>query len=269
MFSLTVGGLVAAGSLVGIGFASKTWRERLVDSYLFRPRVPRRLNVRDGFEKCGKYHYWIDRPRQATNLIIVYLHGNAESIEDSREYLSRLSSRAILLAPEYTGYAWTDYARIQPSVRDTKTACLAILKKIRTKRESVILIGRSIGTGFACWLANQLPAGVVTAVILLSPFTSISDLARNLVPCSCASSSLISERLLNNECELKRIAHTTAILILHGEDDDIVPARHSRKLYKSLLSQHHPDVQLVIRPGEHHNNLQSLPIVSDLIHNLQ
>jgi len=64
----------------------------------------------------------------------------------------------------------------------------------------------------------------------MSPFTSIKDVAYNLVG---SLSVLITDHFNNLEC-MKNIK--CPVLFIHGEDDQLIPNTHSSKLLDALMS---------------------------------
>ena len=72
----------------------------------------------------------------------------------------------------------------------------------------LLLVGRSIGASPACWLARYRSVG---ALVLMSPFKSIKELARDLV--GWLLSQLIAERFRNIDL-IKEV--TCPVFIVHG-----------------------------------------------------
>jgi fermentation-respiration switch protein FrsA (DUF1100 family) len=72
----------------------------------------------------------------------------------------------------------------------------------------------------------------------MSAFTSIKDVAYNLV----GSISYFVNDHFNNLESMKNIK--CPVLLIHGEDDQLIPCSHSSKLYDALLSQIENDLAL-------------------------
>lgn len=70
----------------------------------------------------------------------------------------------------------------------------------------------------------------------MSPFTSIKDVAYNFVG---SISYFVNDHFNNLEC-MKNIK--CPVLLIHGEDDQLIPYSHSNKLFDALLSQIESDV---------------------------
>jgi pimeloyl-ACP methyl ester carboxylesterase len=162
----------------------------------------------------------------------------------------------ILLAPEYPGYSANEYEKITPTETNAKEACYAACMHLLNQYNhqsitKIILIGRSIGSGVALWLANQ--PGIknkLYGIILVSPFASVGDLATD----HCAPGAVvIPSDAFPNTTEIQHISTKTHVLILHGTQDTVILPRHSQLLYKAFKGSFK---SLVLVPGAHHDDLE-------------
>lgn len=84
-------------------------------------------------------------------------------------------------------------------------------------------MGRSIGSGPACYLASHHFTG---GLFLITPFTSIKDTVKSIY--GGVAASLVKERFENKKwiqsCKCP-------VLFIHGVEDKIVPYQHSKELY--------------------------------------
>jgi fermentation-respiration switch protein FrsA (DUF1100 family) len=112
-------------------------------------------------------------------------------------------------------------------------------------RDRVLYLGESLGGAVALELAlAHPPAGLV----LLSAFTSVRDMARlhyRLVPAAAVPDAYPSLRLI--------AGLRAPLLVLHGEDDMIVPVEHARALFDAAPG---PKRLRVVR-GAGHNDIVS------------
>jgi len=113
--------------------------------------------------------------------------------------------------------------------------------------DKLVLYGESLGTGVAIQLLLEIEEPA--ALVLEAPFTRLIDLAPALVPPGLAE-SLMVDRYDN----LSKIAKVQApLLVLHGDQDGIVPVAMSRQ----LLEQAQTEKQGVFLAGGGHNDLWS------------
>ncbi len=136
--------------------------------------------------------------------------------------------------------------------------------------ENIIPFGRSLGTGVAVNIALEKP---VKALILESPYMSIKKLANKQFPYLFPSvllkynfnsyGKLIAEKLdvpvkhnFNSYGKLIAEKLDIPILIVHGENDELIPCEHAKELYSVIKGE---GKKLVLIKGGAHNDLSSFP----------
>jgi fermentation-respiration switch protein FrsA (DUF1100 family) len=92
--------------------------------------------------------------------------------------------------------------------------------------EQIVVYGESLGSGQAIRLAVARP---VAAIVLESPLTSTVDVAR-------ATYFWLRLRLLiadqyNNERNIRAVP--VPVLVLHGEEDEVIPVEMGRRVYRA------------------------------------
>lgn len=107
----------------------------------------------------------------------------------------------------------------------------------------IVILGYSVGTGPAAWLASQ---NYPQKLILLAPYYSLADEAKTLYP---FLPSFILKYPLQTH---KYIQHTSAsIIIFHGDADELINHSSSLRLQKYFK----PGDRLIILKGQHHNGI--------------
>ena len=162
---------------------------------------------------------------------IMICHGNAEDIGDFNiEYFSKNSQVNVCIF-DYAGYGLHSLSHC--SEEETRKDALAVYNYINP----TILYGRSIGTGVACHLANiKQPK----KLILVSPFLSIVRLFMDTV---------ITRDYFENYKIAPSISSKT--LIMHGQNDKIIPLYHSTMLSRLFTNLY----DLIIIPDTGHNDI--------------
>jgi len=172
--------------------------------------------------------------------LIVYCHGNSADIGHCRKdidiILDSMDKNYIAIAVEYNGYGLGYNHRL---VDDTVIAdnTVQVIEHVQNNYniDKIIIIGRSIGTGVACQVADKLKqCGELGYLVLISPFTSTrAVVARNNRLLQLLLNIVMRERF-NNE---KLIADITCpVLFIHGKDDTLIPPNHSYTLYSKSAS---------------------------------
>jgi hypothetical protein len=114
----------------------------------------------------------------------------------------------------------------------------------------VVAVGWSLGAAVAAQLAARR-AGEVDAVILLSAWTDLADTAAVHFP------GVVVRPLVGTRYD--SVAAAQAIrgpaLVVHGEQDRVIPARLGRRLAEALEARDHATTLWVPVPGAGHNDL--------------
>jgi pimeloyl-ACP methyl ester carboxylesterase len=142
------------------------------------------------------------------------------------------------VAIEYPGYG------NRPGEPTEKSIYAAAEEQLRELQgERVVLVGQSLGTGPAVEMARR---GFGTRLVLMTPFTSIPDVAKTTMP--YLPIRLLTKDKFDNAAKASAIS--MPVLVVHGERDEVVPFRLGEKL-ASLFSH----AQLMTVPEGRHNDL--------------
>ena len=176
----------------------------------------------------------------------LWFHGNGGNISHRLEDLTLLHTHlgVKIFLFDYRGYGRSEgRASERGTYRDARGALDYVLSRQDICPRKIVYFGRSLGAAVAVWLATQhQPSGL----ILESPFASVKDMAKIAFP------HLPLYLLVHNKYDsLSRIGKLSCpLLILHGDEDQIVPISQGRKLYDAARG---PKSFYVI-PGAAHNN---------------
>jgi len=166
---------------------------------------------------------WHVAPRNDRPLVL-YFHGNGGALDLRVErFRALIADGTGLVALSYRGYGGSSGRPSEAGlIRDAHAAYE--FAALRHPQKHLVLWGESLGTAVAIALAAERP---VAGLILDAPFTSAADVGANAYPFApvrwLMKDSFHSER---------RIARVSApILILHGEQDTIVPIEFGERLF--------------------------------------
>ncbi|KAM9354487.1 lysophosphatidylserine lipase ABHD12-like [Pholidichthys leucotaenia] len=180
--------------------------------------------------------------------VIIYLHGNVGSrAMNHRVQLVKILSAAgfHVLALDYRGFGDSIG---EPSEAGLTSDALYLYNWVKThSRGSVVCMwGQSLGSGVATNAAVKLQeqGSAVDAVILEGPYTRIGEVVDNhrltqmykFLPGFDSLLQNIMERInivFPNDDNLKTLI--SPLLILHAEDDNVVPYHMGQKLYQIAL----------------------------------
>jgi uncharacterized protein len=187
--------------------------------------------------------------------LILYSYGNAEYVAEILPLLDSISHafQADVVSIDYRGYGFSDGTPTLASLRDDAPKVFDRVATDAGKGKQIILIGRSIGSAFALAIAAQREAA---ALVLISPPSSIPDLVsgwnrllpwyQRLVFNIKASDELLafSPQPIDNARQV-----TENTLVIHGEEDAMVPIELGRRLFDALISKNKRWIQ--IKGGTH------------------
>ncbi|KAM6181458.1 protein ABHD12B [Erethizon dorsatum] len=224
-----------------------------------------------GEEAKGKNRCWYEAALQDGNPIIVYLHGSAgHRGTPHRCKLTKVLSGGgfHVVSLDYRGFGDSTGTPTEQGLA-VDAVCVYEWAKARSGQTPVCLWGHSLGTGVATDAARILEERgcPVDAIVLESPFTNIwvasinyplLRISRKFPGClRTLADSLKEDRIVfANDENVKFLS--SPLLILHGEDDRIVPVEDGKKLYEIAHAayRHKERVEMVIfPPGFQHSRL--------------
>jgi hypothetical protein len=176
--------------------------------------------------------------------LIIYFGGNAEELSYMIYYADKVKGWSLALI-NYRGYGLSEG---KPSEKDLYADAVSIYdyfsKRDDIDNTRIVLIGRSLGTGVATYLAQMRP---VKALILVSPYDSIISIGKHHYPL------LPVNLLLRHRFDsLSRAPLISApLLVITAADDTIIPLKHSKKLAEKWGGPH----SLKIIEGGDHNTI--------------
>jgi pimeloyl-ACP methyl ester carboxylesterase len=205
-------------------------------------------DLRFATDDGARLHGWWVGRRAAGLGHVLLCHGNAGNVGDRVLHAALLTAVGFdVLLFDYRGYGHSSGTPgEQGTYRDARAALACLLRQPDVDPARVLYLGESLGGAVAIELAlGHPPAGLV----LLSAFTSVREMARvhyPLIPAALVPDAYPSLRLIGGL--------RAPLLVLHGEDDAIVPVEHGRALWHAA-----PDPKrLRIVPGVGHNDIVSL-----------
>lgn len=173
---------------------------------------------------------------------ILYFGGNGESLENNLPlFHSMFPGRAVYMLA-YRGYGGSEG---EPTEVGIYADAIALYDSVHAKYNSISIIGRSLGSGVATYLAEKKPT---SKLALITPFASLEDIAQRKFPIIPAG-LLLQDKYASVQ-RVKRIDAES--LIIYAGNDRVVPEAST----KELISAFHSDQVQVLRiAGAGHNSI--------------
>jgi uncharacterized protein len=195
------------------------------------------------------------RPKKSRRALI-YFGGNAEDVSlNMPQFSSGFPDSAIYLL-HYRGYGGSSGS---PSEAALFADALALFDEVYAKHSDIDVVGRSLGSGIAVYVASQRP---VTRLVLVTAYDSLQDLAARQFP------YLPVRWLLLDKFESWRFApHVSApTLIIAADHDEIIP-RASTELLRSRFKN--GLASFAVLAGTSHNTISNSPEYIPLLKGLR
>ena len=248
--------IVAAGVAIGVLLRQMSFLDRMM--VYFPDRGLSATPAEVGLEFTDVYlttsdgvriHAWHVPGRSRTTLL--WLHGNAGNISnrvDNIAVLNRLTGLSVLIV-DYRGYGLSEGSPSEDGLYlDAEAAFQYLTEDVGLDTEQdIVLFGRSLGVGVASEMATR---HTVRGVILESGFTSVVGMARGTYPAWLVRvlTPLIDARYdtLSKMGDIE-----SPVMIIHGEQDEIVPINMAHELFEAASD---PKRLQVVR-GAMHNDV--------------
>ena len=191
--------------------------------------------------------------------LVFFLHGNGGSLAgwgDMALTYNRVGYDVFML--DYRGYGKSE-GQITSQAQllgDVDTAFKQVAARYLASKSRVIVVGYSLGTGPATWLASRYPLDML---LLHAPYCSMADMAGHTVPIwPILPNCLLRYPLPTNEW-IRQVK--APIVLFHGDRDGVIPYSSSVRL-KALLK---PNDQFITINGSGHNDLLDHPQYQQVI----
>jgi hypothetical protein len=182
---------------------------------------------------------------------VLLLPGNAGHRAMRAPLASQLAERGIAtLLVDYRGYGDNPGGPSEEGLaRDARAARLYLRSRSDVDSRGIVIFGESLGSGVAVRLASESPPA---AVILRSPFTSLTDVARHHYP--FLPVGLLLRDTFRSDEKIGQLA--VPLLVIAARHDTIVPTPLSERLFALATSA--STKRLLIVDNTDHNDYELL-----------
>jgi len=190
---------------------------------------------------------------------VIYCHGNMENV-----------NHYAMLVKDFTQFGYEVWMMDYPTFGKSTGVLnedmlyietLEVYKMVRAARyppDSIIIYGKSLGTGIAAQLASVRDC---KRLILESPYYSIENLVAHF--CWMYPVNWMLHYKIPTYQYLKKVS--APVCIFHGTDDNIISFSNAEKLKREVFK---PGDELIPVEGGRHNDLNNFPLMKQKLDSL-
>jgi pimeloyl-ACP methyl ester carboxylesterase len=181
----------------------------------------------------GRAHAWAYTPPSLPDgaPVVLFFHGNGENLETLRwsglfEEIGGLG--VTVLAADFPGYGRSGGTPSEEGLIATGDAAVA-WARARHPERPVVVAGWSLGAALAITTVDRHPEEV-HALIALSPWTTLAEVARGIFP------EIAVRMTLKESYDSRTAARRVKVpaLVVHGEHDDLIPVAQGKEIASVL-----------------------------------
>ncbi|MEO9020940.1 MAG: alpha/beta fold hydrolase [Ginsengibacter sp.] len=189
--------------------------------------------------------------------VVIYFHGNMDNVTRYAQYAVNFTKHGYeVWMPDYPGFGKTTGKLTEENI-DAQAKEVYKLAHSRFPADSIIVYGKSLGTGVASYIAAK---EFCKRLILETPYYSIPDLFSSYAP--IYPTTRMSHFNFPVGEYLKDIK--VPVTIFHGTSDKVIPYRCAAKLKKVLK----PGDEFITIENGGHNNLNDFPLFHEKLDSL-
>lgn len=190
-------------------------------------------------------HGWVLNPDRQK--LLIYYGGNAEEVSGNLVDFNEAFSDYCIVLINYRGYGNSGGSPSQQALFSDALLVLDHLQEnAEVQYEEVVLIGRSLGSGVACFVAANRP---VNKLILITPYDSIREVAKKHYP--WLPVGFLLRHPFPSTDFVEQIS--VPVLILQAEYDQVVPSENTEKLIEAFGDK----CRAIEIENSYHNTIQN------------
>lgn len=152
---------------------------------------------------------------------LIYFGGNSEDVSRRLPVFLAAFPNYALYLQHYRGYGGSTG---NPSQAALFSDAIALFDKVYAEHQNIVVVGRSLGSGVAVYLATQRP---IARLVLVTPYNSIQALAAQRMPYFPVRWLLVDKF---ESWKYVKLIHTPT-LIIAAEHDEVIPRASTESLF--------------------------------------
>ncbi|MFA9556909.1 alpha/beta hydrolase [Evansella sp. AB-rgal1] len=197
-------------------------------------------------DEISLHGWYIKNEKEPSSPLLIYFGGNAEEVSHLMDSVTNISTHSVVLI-NYRGYGKSTGSPGEAAMFSDALAIYDYMaEKTEINKERISVMGRSMGTGVAVYLAAERE---IDHVILVSPYDSLVNVARDRYP-FVPVSLLLKHRFEN----IDRAPQIESPLLMYiASEDTLIPPAHSERLAEHWKGNN----EVIYFEGYDHNNIQT------------
>ncbi|KAG5494220.1 hypothetical protein GH5_02212 [Leishmania sp. Ghana 2012 LV757] len=188
-----------------------------------------------------------------SSMVALIHHGNAEDLGGAFDHAKSIACRCgvAVVVYDYCGYGLSGFPDAATPVEVTEKSVYsdadhmyAHLLSLGYPAHRIVIVGRSVGGGPACYLAEKHHKEV-SGLVLISTFTS----CLRVVSSCCLPYLCCCFDLFPNYRRVESVMECP-VLVMHGTQDHVVPYRCSRELLQDIETHRTHELQCLLKKRE-------------------
>ena len=190
--------------------------------------------------------------KRDTGQALIYFGGNAEDVALNISQFKQLFPHHSLFLHNYRGYGGSSG---QPTEAGLCSDAKALYDYVRKNYQNIDVMGRSLGSGVAVYLASEKE---VQRLVLVTPYDSMVNVASTYYPFIPVS------LLLKDRYDSRKRADKLDmdILVIIAERDEVIPRRSSDGLVSALGPE---NTTVTVIGAASHNSIGSFPEYEEVL----
>lgn len=185
------------------------------------------LKMKDGTKLKG---WLLKNSKSEKSNLLIYFGANAEELSCTIPRMSKFKNWSVVLI-NYRGYGASEGT---PGEKELYSDSLDIYDYFSCRndinKKNIVVMGRSIGTGVATYLASKRS---ISSVILVSPYETLTSVFKE--KCPFLPTDLLLKYKFDSISRAPSIK--SPVLIIVGTEDILIPKWHSKKLAEAWGGQ--------------------------------
>jgi uncharacterized protein len=186
---------------------------------------------------------WFLPARGEARTTVLFLHGNAENISTHFANVAWMPAAGFnVLALDYRGYGRSGGSpSLKGAQMDIDAAMQALLARPDVDPQRIVVFGQSLGAALAVhYVAHSPRRKNVRAVVLDSPFSDYRLITREKMAGYFITwpfqwlPALTVDNDYSPQASVRAVS-PIPLLLIHGEQDEVVPVEHSKRLYAGAM----------------------------------